>query len=108
MAIAVFYLRVFPGTGFRLAVKLIMVYLVLYTIIFLSLIIFQCSPVNYAWDKTLDGKCINMTALTYAGSIFATITDIGLILLPVNELRKLQMGRVKKFGVMVIFIVGCL
>jgi hypothetical protein len=92
---------------FQILTKLLIGEMILHTLAFALLIIFQCSPTAYAWDKTIHGgKCLNMNALTYAGAAFAAIHDILTLALPVNELRKLKLSRTKKIGVIAMFIVG--
>jgi len=81
--------------------------MILHTIIFTLLIIFQCSPVAFGWDKTIHGgKCLNLKALAYAGAAFASAHDVLTLALPINELRHLNLSLTKKFGIIIMFIFG--
>jgi hypothetical protein len=106
ISLLVFFLQTFPDRRFQLITKILIGYVGLHTIIFALLLIFQCSPVNLAWDKTLNGQCLDLTAVTYAGAGVAVSHDIFTLLLPLNELRKLKMSAGKKLGVIVIFMIG--
>jgi hypothetical protein len=98
--------RIFPDNRFRKIIKWCIAYMIVHTAVFFFLIVFQCSPVQYAWEKTIPGQCIDLKALTYSGAVFSAIHDIGTLLLPLNELRKLQMDTGKKIGVILVFIIG--
>ncbi|KAH8881710.1 hypothetical protein GQ53DRAFT_471213 [Thozetella sp. PMI_491] len=108
MSLMVFYLRIFPGLLFRRMVQCIMISGAIQTVLFFFLIIFQCTPVQFAWDKATPtpGKCLDMNALAYAGAIVALLYDLVNLVLPVNELRKLQISTPKKVGIMVMFALG--
>jgi hypothetical protein len=106
ISLLVFLLQTFPDRRFQLMVKALIGYTVIHTIAFFFAVIFQCSPVPYAWDKTLDGTCVDLTALTYAAAVLSGILDVATVILPINELRKLQMSLEKKISVILIFIIG--
>jgi hypothetical protein len=106
IALLMFLLQIFPNRRFQLAVKLLIVYTSLHTLAFFFAVIFQCSPVSFAWDKELGGHCLNLTALTYAAAVLSGVLDCITLLLPLNELRKLQLSLDKKLGVIFIFIIG--
>ena len=107
MSILLFFLQTFPGKNFQLVSKIFLYYMVPHTLLFFFLIVFQCQPIPYAWDKSIDGgKCINVTALTYAGAVLAAIHDFGTLIIPINELRKLNMNAVQKAAVILMFTIG--
>ena len=99
-------MQTFPDRRFQLMVKFLIVYTALHTVAFFFAVIFQCTPVPFAWDKEVHGKCLNLTSLTYAAAVLSGLLDLVTLLLPVNELRKLQMSFDKKLGVILIFIIG--
>jgi len=99
-------MQTFPDRRFQFMVKFLIVYTALHTVAFFFAVIFQCNPVPFAWDKELHGKCLNLTSLTYAAAVLSGLLDLVTLLLPINELRKLQMSLDKKLGVIFIFIIG--
>ena len=69
--------------------------------------IFQCHPVSFVWDKNLEGgKCVNFNSVTWVNAAFNILQDIIIVLLPVSEVRKLQLGRKKKIGLYIMFSLG--
>lgn len=106
ISLLMFLQQVFPNRRFQIVVKILIVYTCLHTLAFFFAVIFQCTPVAFAWDKELGGKCLNLTALTYAAAVLSGILDCVTLLLPLNELRKLQLSLDKKLGVILIFIIG--
>ena len=106
ISLLVFLMQTFPDRRFQVMVKILIVYTLLHTIAFFFAVIFQCTPVPFAWDKEVHGKCLNLTSLTYAAAVLSGLLDFVTLLLPINELRKLQMSFDKKLGVIFIFIIG--
>ena len=71
--------------------------------------IFQCVPVNAYWDKSIKtAKCINSDAFWYAYAIINIVTDVWILALPMPQIRKLQLPRQEKLGVMMVFALGAL
>jgi len=106
ISLLVFLLQTFPNPRFQIMVKLLIGYTTLHTVAFFFAVVFQCNPVPYAWDKTLDGTCVNLTALTYTAAVLSGLLDLATMILPINELRKLQMSMEKKISVIFIFVIG--
>jgi hypothetical protein len=106
IALLMFLLQIFPDRRFQLAVKILIAYTCLHTLAFFFAVIFQCSPVAFAWDKELRGQCLNLTALTYAAAVLSGVLDCVTLILPLNELRKLKLSLDKKLGVIFMFIIG--
>ena len=59
-------------------------------------------------DRNLEGRCLNLTTVGWAGGAFSIAEDVFLLVLPIPELWKLQMGRKKKFGLFLLFSLGSL
>ena len=53
------YHRVFPSAGFRKVLYVMMGISGLWTVSFLFVGIFQCSPVARVYDRSIPGTCIN-------------------------------------------------
>jgi hypothetical protein len=87
-------------------VKILIAYTALHTVAFFFAVLFQCKPVPFAWDKDLRGTCLNLTTLTYVAAVLSGVLDCITLLLPLNELRKLELTLDKKIGVIFIFIIG--
>jgi hypothetical protein len=74
--------------------------------IFLT-VIFQCTPIAYNWDKTIEGaRCIkpgNFYLVTAALTIF---TDVLVLALPIWIFADLKMQLKMKIAVICIFLLG--
>ncbi|KKA29952.1 hypothetical protein TD95_005299 [Thielaviopsis punctulata] len=104
-----FYLRIFPTPKVRKLLIGTIVFNIIFTITFICLGVFQCSPVNYFWMQwygKIEGSCprINSTAWSHA-SIGVTL-DLWMLALPLSQLRHLKMHWKKKLGVASMFVVG--
>ncbi|KAJ5966718.1 hypothetical protein N7501_002966 [Penicillium viridicatum] len=83
-------------------------------LIFFFFTIFQCSPVNYFWNRMqphTHGSCINrspLTAVAYVYSVGAAITDLTIGLLPVALIWDLRMNRRTKIAIIAILSIGCI
>ncbi|KGO63253.1 hypothetical protein PEX1_069330 [Penicillium expansum] len=82
-------------------------------VLFFFLTMFQCSPVDYFWNRMqphAHGKCINTTTLigvAYLYSVGAAITDLTIGLLPVALIWNLHMRCRTKVAVVAVLGVGC-
>jgi hypothetical protein len=106
VSILLFYLRVFRRRVFRTIVTVITVFVIASGFAFIFAIIFQCTPVRGAWDKTISSKCIDVNALAFSNSGVSIAQDLVILFLPVSELATLQMSVRKKLGVLGMFSIG--
>ena len=82
-----------------------------YAITFTLADIFQCTPVELAWNKwreVKNGRCNNFNAQTWANAAINIAIDITVLALPMPELLKLSLSRKKKIGVCLMFSIGIL
>ncbi|WAO89006.1 CFEM domain-containing protein [Fusarium falciforme] len=101
-----FYSRVFTSRTFRIAVWSAAAFLIGHGVIFLGLVIFQCTPIASVWNRNIEAKCLNLTAIGYAGAVFSIVEDIAILILPIPELLKLQLGGRKKAALLFMFSIG--
>ena len=108
VSILFFYLRVFPKKSFRLLCWLMIGFCASSVLVFVLVTIFQCQPVSFAWNNSFSGggECVDYNAAAWANASINIVQDILIVLLPMNELRALQLGRMKKIGVYALFGVG--
>ncbi|RFU75018.1 hypothetical protein TARUN_7223 [Trichoderma arundinaceum] len=116
MSLGMLYLRIFPGSKFRIAVLSVMAITIAYTLAAVLMTVFACNPIEKSWDKVLPGKCVNSISIWYsfadlfslpkATSVLNIVTDIMIIGLPLNEIRRLQLPLVKKLLLCALFSLG--
>jgi hypothetical protein len=107
-SILLLFLRIFPGERFRLVTKVFMAGIICQAIAFFFAVTLQCIPVRAVWDVTVQGQCIDSGAVIAAGAGFSIFEDIAIILLPVPELKRLNLGLGKRLVVMALFAMGSL
>ncbi|KAF7189497.1 Satratoxin biosynthesis SC1 cluster protein 4 [Pseudocercospora fuligena] len=74
-------------------------------------IIFQCTPINYAWlsvTGTVQGHCIALEPFTYTYGALNISYDVVVFFLPIHSLLKLRVPWPKKLGLCSVFLVGFL
>ena len=68
--------------------------------------IFQCRPIEAAWNLDPRAKCIKITTVWMVMGAMNVLTDVLLLLVPIPQLWALQMRRDTKFGIIGIFSIG--
>nr|XP_036583947.1 uncharacterized protein CTRU02_06078 [Colletotrichum truncatum]KAF6793206.1 integral membrane protein [Colletotrichum truncatum] len=108
VSIVALYHRVFPDRKFQLINKLVFAFLTGHGLVFVFVIMFECTPINSIWDRTLQRKCINVNAVAMASAILSIVEDIVILAMPIQQLSKLQLGIKKKIAVCFMFSLGSL
>ncbi|KAH1544943.1 hypothetical protein KXV92_003685 [Aspergillus fumigatus] len=108
ISILLLYIRLFVHQWFLRTCWVWIAIIVSFTIGTVFSSIFQCTPVQWAFNKSLPdrGTCINMTAFWYANAAFNILTDLVLIALPIPVVLKLQLPPKSKIALCGIFAVG--
>lgn len=107
-SILIFLLRL---TGNRRAVKYTILTLIVFNTalmvaIFVT-VIFQCTPISYNWDTTIEGgHCVQQGAFYVATTSLTLFTDILVLALPFWIVMGLKMARKTKIAVIGIFFLG--
>ena len=68
----------------------------------------QCIPVYAIWDQRVEGKCINSSIAILIAAGIGIFEDIVIILLPVPELKGLNLCLRKRLAVMFMLALGSL
>ncbi|KAG0646944.1 hypothetical protein D0Z07_6289, partial [Hyphodiscus hymeniophilus] len=69
------------------------------SVAFLLVAIFQCHPLQYVWDKSIEGgRCVDFNSTTWVNGALNILQDLLIVALPISEVRKLQLERRKKIG----------
>ena len=87
-----------------------MAFVILPTVIFTFMQIFQCFPVRYAWEGWFDdsrsGHCLNVNLLAYTAAAFSIAQDLVILLLPLPLVLGLHAGIRTKAGIIFMFSLG--
>jgi hypothetical protein len=69
--------------------------------------VFQCSPVQYTWDKTIvGGSCFNQQAFYRYVSLPNILTDFVILIMPMPVVWKLQTRLTHKVALTGVFLLG--
>ncbi|KAK3358071.1 hypothetical protein B0T25DRAFT_176443 [Lasiosphaeria hispida] len=68
--------------------------------------VFQCDPVPRAFNKLIPGVCINNATFWYANAGFNIATDVIILLIPMPLVWQLQIPRIQKAALIVVFALG--
>jgi rhodopsin domain-containing protein len=83
-----FYLRVFVYRKGRVLAYIVIGLVILNWAVFSITSIFQCRPIAYWWDKTIQGGvCFNLRIYNPAMCVPNIATDVVVLLLPISSLK---------------------
>lgn len=71
-------------------------------------VVFQCHPIEFNWNRSIPGTCINQLLFFAIGSAPNVITDFAILILPLPAVWALNMRRAQKLSIMGIFLLGSL
>lgn len=112
LSLSLFYLYVFPGTSIRRLLMGTAVFNVVCGITFVITAMLQCRPLRYYWAQYYDdaphGSCINLNKFAWANAGMSLAVDLWMLILPLGQIRRLNLHWKKKIGVIFMFIMGTL
>lgn len=106
LSVMFFYLRVFVNDGLRLATKLAMAFVLLWTVGNILQVFLICRPFAATYDPTVKGECGNQVGAFIAIGAFNVVTDAIILTLPIPTIWGLKMSSSARLGLCAIFLVG--
>ncbi|KAL2280840.1 hypothetical protein FJTKL_12158 [Diaporthe vaccinii] len=107
ISILLLYMRIFAVfTWFRSIGRALIGIVTAYMIAAFFAAVFQCTPVENAWDKSIAGSCISIEKNWYANAGFSIATDVIILLLPIKPILSLKLPVGDKIAVLGVFILG--
>ncbi|KAH9433003.1 hypothetical protein MCOR02_007675 [Pyricularia oryzae] len=110
VSLLIFYHRLSPVRGFKLAVNFTIFVVVFYNTAIMFALIFSCWPVQKNFDLSIPkevGACnVNLPQVYIATCIMGIITDLMVLMLPLPTVLRLQVSRAQKIGLVFIFSIG--
>ncbi|KAI9678330.1 MAG: hypothetical protein M1817_006276 [Caeruleum heppii] len=108
ISILLLYRRIFTlrQRGFRIAFWAILVYSTVVWFISFFCALFQCMPVNYNWDRTIPGYCLNVYLFTIVSSVMNILADVLILVMPLPLIWKLYASRANKIVLSFVFLLG--
>ncbi|KAL8656811.1 MAG: hypothetical protein Q9226_002549 [Calogaya cf. arnoldii] len=109
ISILLLYIRIFGSLRyFRILAYIIGIFSICWGIMIILVCSFQCRPVQYSWDKSIEGTCINAPLSFIIASALNVFTDFVLLVLPLPAVWNLHTTTSQKISLTVIFLLGSL
>lgn len=109
ISILLLYMRIFEVfVWFRWVGRTLIGIVTAYMIAAFFAAVFQCTPVQRAWDKSVPGTCISIEKNWYANAGFSIATDAIILLLPIKPVLSLKLPVGEKIAVLGVFVLGAL
>lgn len=106
LSVLFLYLRIFSQRWFRITCYACVGIVGGYAIASVFATIFQCTPVEYVFDKKLTGHCINITAFWYANAIYNIVTDVIILASVPGVVWSLSLSTRQRIGLTLVFGLG--
>ncbi|KAF8459736.1 hypothetical protein BDZ91DRAFT_461176 [Kalaharituber pfeilii] len=104
LSILMFYLRLQPKPMFTYTIYGIIAFVTGMGVASLLVNIFQCTPVAYTWDLSLNGTCIHRNSFYYAHAVLNIISDFAVYFMAIPIVNSVQLPKRQKRGLY--FILG--
>lgn len=65
--------------------------------------IFECWPIPYFWDKSIDGHCMNQYIVWFFNAGVNIATDFIIVILPIAQIRQLNLPKRQKRLLIIVF-----
>jgi hypothetical protein len=109
LSILFFYLRLSPQSWFRWCTYVLISASIIYSLTYVFLNIFPCSPIEAAWDYSIrNSTCLDPWTAYWAISILNIVMDFCTLVLPIPVVLPLQMEKRQKISLILLFATGAL
>ncbi|PHH66771.1 hypothetical protein CDD81_5903 [Ophiocordyceps australis] len=108
LSVLCFYLRCFVNPSLRRAIKIVMVWVVLWSVGNILQVFLICRPFAASFDPTIHGTCGNQRSSFIAIGCFNAITDVAILCLPIPTIWKLKARARTKLALTAVFAAGLL
>ncbi|CAF3505170.1 unnamed protein product, partial [Fusarium graminearum] len=110
ISILSFYWRMFRVANIQFAISILLTCSILWIIVRIFLTTFHCYPVEAFWNPHIEHfVCPIKSADFFFGTVLAhVIIDIGILILPIVQIQKLQLPILQKIAIIFLFLFGIL
>ncbi|KAK7404082.1 hypothetical protein QQX98_010140 [Neonectria punicea] len=110
ISILTFYWRMFRVTNIKVAIQVLVGCSIIWILARTFLTTFHCIPVQAFWDFTIkDAKCVIQSNKFFFGTVLAhVIIDVAILVLPIVQIQRLQLPKMQKVGIILMFMFGIL
>lgn len=109
ISILALYYRLFSSLSrtFNIAVYVVAGLTVVGWATALLIFVFQCMPFAYAFDKSIEGHCLDFNIISVVTSAINVVINIVLLTLPLPVVWHLRVSRARKLAISGMFLLGC-
>ncbi|KAL8849384.1 MAG: hypothetical protein Q9221_005622 [Calogaya cf. arnoldii] len=109
ISILLLYIRIFGCLRyFRILAYVIGIFSFCWAMTVIFVCSFQCRPIQYIWDKSIEGTCLNTTLAFIINSAPNVFTDFVLLVLPLPAVWNLHTTTAQKISLTTTFLLGSL
>ncbi|MCJ1268762.1 hypothetical protein MMC22_008650 [Lobaria immixta] len=111
ISVLLLYARLFTTQRrrFRIALSVVGIYVITWTISSFCVVLLQCRPIHYSWDLPrglTQGQCIDLIGGYVGTGATNTISDFAILILPMPIVWALKIRRRQKMVICGIFLLG--
>ncbi|KAF9869957.1 CFEM domain-containing protein [Colletotrichum karsti] len=110
MSLLFFYMRIFSHNKLvRNLIWATVTFNAVFGVTFIFVAVFQCTPISFywtKWDNEHPGTCLDINAIAWANAGISIVLDFWMLILPLSQIRGLNLHWKKKIGVAMMFFVG--
>ncbi|KAI9883595.1 MAG: hypothetical protein M1823_004631 [Watsoniomyces obsoletus] len=106
ISILEFYRRIFPTFPARVAIFSVLAFVIALIVASVALVIFQCTPVSYFWNRMSQGRCIQQIDAIIGISVPNIVSDVAILVLPMPIIWHLRIPKVHKVALTGVFLLG--
>lgn len=77
-----------------------------YSLVEILVLIFQCRPIDAAWNMTVHGTCVDIALGGIIVGIINVVVDFLILFLPIRMVWRLKLKKKWKFQLIGIFLLG--
>ncbi|KAK2593428.1 hypothetical protein QQS21_008879 [Conoideocrella luteorostrata] len=115
LTLTIFYMSIFPSKATSRLLWGTVIFHVTFGLAFIIKTIFQCTPISYSWTRfdtaragLVNGHCVQIGVSVWVHAAVNVAADFWMIGIPLFEIRKLQLRRIQKIEVSLMFMTGFL
>lgn len=102
----IMYRRIFDTRAIRISVVIVGIANATWVFLLIGLAVFQCIPVQRAWNSDIPGKCLDTKALFIGNAIPHIAIDFVMVAMPIHPVSKLGLPLRERIALMGIFMLG--
>lgn len=107
VSVVCMYLRIFTDKWARAAAWTVMTFLIANCVATLIAANLECMPLEYTWDKSVEGgRCFNQSLWYQVSNIPNIMGDVMIAVLPIKTVWGLQASTARKVGIMIVCLTG--